>query len=73
MKKVVDQEHCLVIEDCNGHVGRGSEAVRRIHGGYGYGEENDEGNWVIDFAVSYDMIIAKTLFQKRPEQLTNHI
>ncbi|XP_066967139.1 uncharacterized protein [Macrobrachium rosenbergii] len=40
--------------DINGHVGRTREGIERVHGGWGVGERNDEGEGVVDCAVSFD-------------------
>jgi len=41
----------------NGHVGRKRRGYERIHGGYGFGEGNEAGERVLDFALSYDIVI----------------
>ena len=51
--------------DLNGHIGTSSEGVEGIHGGFGFGRANAEGQRVLDFAVSFDLAIANTFFRKR--------
>jgi hypothetical protein len=40
-----------------------------VHGGLGYGIRNHEGEDVLSFALSYDMIVTNTLFKKRESHL----
>ena len=44
----------IVGGDLNGHVGISKEAIERIHGGWGVGEKNEEGERVRDFAMAFD-------------------
>ncbi|XP_064078499.1 craniofacial development protein 2-like [Macrobrachium nipponense] len=72
MEKVPADERCLVGGDLNGHVGQNNHVISRIHGGYGYDERNAEGERIVDFAVSKDMVLANTFFTKRQEQLVTY-
>jgi hypothetical protein len=40
-----------------------------VHGGFGYGDRNQEGKDVRDFLIAYDMLVANTLFRKRQSHL----
>ena len=72
IEKVGVEERCIVGGDLNGHVGQNNDVISRIHGGYGYEEGNAEGERIIDFAVSSDMVIANTFFNKRREHLITY-
>ena len=41
-----------------------------VHGGFGYGIRNQEGEDVLSFALAYDMVVANTLFRKRSHLVT---
>ncbi|KAK1696802.1 hypothetical protein QYE76_013499 [Lolium multiflorum] len=41
--------------DLNGHVGTSNTGFERVHGGFGYGIRNQEGEDVMSFALAYDM------------------
>ncbi|XP_068250373.1 uncharacterized protein [Palaemon carinicauda] len=56
MQKLEEHERIIVGADFNGHVGSENEAIGQVHGGYGFGERN-QGESVVDFAVSFDMAI----------------
>ncbi|XP_047107938.1 uncharacterized protein LOC124776823 [Schistocerca piceifrons] len=34
-----------------------------VHGGHGYGEKNDDGQHLLDYAENHDIIITNTLFK----------
>ena len=59
----------IVGGDLNGHVGISREAIERIHGGWGVGEKDEEGERVTDFAMAFDLSIVNTFFEKRPNHL----
>ena len=47
--RVVSSSEKLCIGDLNGHVGTTSAGFKAIHGGFGYGSRNQEGEEVLDF------------------------
>ncbi|XP_063584628.1 craniofacial development protein 2-like [Penaeus indicus] len=71
-EKVAEDERYVIGGDLNGHVGRGSDVISRVHGGMCYGEGNEDGERVIDFAISNDMVISNTIFTKRQEYLITY-
>ena len=50
--------------DLNGHVG-----FEVVHGSFGYGSRNQEGEEVLDFAIAFDLMITNTFFHKRQSHL----
>lgn len=72
MEKVESDEKCIVNGDMNGHIVRGSNVLSRIHGGYHFGDANEEGERVMDFALSNDLIICNTILKKRAEHLITY-
>ena len=58
-------ERVVLGGDLNGHVGRERAVIERVHGGWGMGEMNEEGERIIDFALAFDLAICNTFFQKR--------
>ena len=53
-------------------MGREGNGYREVNGGYGFGEINNKGKSILDFAMIYELIITDTRFKKRDEHL-NHI
>ena len=64
MQEILIEEKISIGGDFNGHVGNSRSGFENVHGGYGFGDRNDTGNSILDFAVSYDMILANTWFRK---------
>jgi hypothetical protein len=55
----------LFIGDLNGYVGSTKVDFDGVHGGFGYGSRNQVGEGILNFALTYDLIVANTLFRKR--------
>ena len=69
LETVTRQAETVIIGgDLNGHVGmsgRGSTS----HGNIGLGERNEEGDRVVEFANTFDLVIANMWFTKTRNQL----
>ena len=69
MKEVlsaINANECLVVcGDMNAHVGVGKDGFEDVHGGYGFGVHNMEGEMLLEFADAMDLTIANTWFKKR--------
>jgi hypothetical protein len=59
----------LFIGDLNRHVGSTRVGFDGVHGGFGYGSRNQEGEGILNFTLVYDLIIVNTLFRKRLSHL----
>ena len=59
----------MVCGDMNGHVGATVDGFEGIHGGYGYGVRNTEGEMLLEFADAMDLVIANTWFKKVDQKL----
>ena len=40
-----------------------------VHGGYGFGDRNEAGKSILDFALASDLVVANTMYKKREEHL----
>ncbi|XP_051212163.2 uncharacterized protein [Lolium perenne] len=69
VRRVPIGEKLFIGGDLNGHVGTSNTGFERVHGGFGYGIRNQEGEDILSFALAYDMIVANTLFRKRESHL----
>jgi len=65
-------EKVIIRGDLNGHVSREGNGYREVHGGYGFGEINNEIKSILDFAMTYGLIITNTRFKKRDEHLITY-
>lgn len=41
----------------------------RLHGWCGFGDRNETGEGILDFAIVFELIVTKTFFKKRKEHL----
>jgi Endonuclease-reverse transcriptase len=62
-------EKLFIGGDFNGHVGTIRGGFERVHGGFGYGEQNQEGEDILNFAIAYDLMITNTFFRKKKSHL----
>jgi hypothetical protein len=62
-------EKLFIGGDLNGHVGSTRVGFNGVHGGFGYGSRNQEGEGILNFALAYDLIVANTIFRKRVSHL----
>jgi hypothetical protein len=58
-------EKLFIGGDLNGYIGSTRVGFEGVHGGFGYGSRNQEGEGILNFALAYDLIVANTLFRKR--------
>ena len=70
VRNVHSSEKLFIGGDFNGHVGSSSGGFERVHGGFGFGSRNQEGEDILNFALSFDLMIANTFFRKRQPHLT---
>ena len=69
LSAVAADERLLVCGDLNGHVGAGVDGFEGVHGGYGYGTRNVEGEMLLEFADAMDLAVANTWFKKAEQKL----
>ena len=69
MSKVKDQEFLIPCGDWNGHIGQMAEGFEGVHGGKAYGERNLEGDRLLEFVSSFDLVITNSFFCKRKSHL----
>ena len=65
-------EKLFIGGDLNGHVGTTREGFEKVHGGFGYGNRNQEGEEILNFAIAYDLMLANTFFRKRHSHLVTY-
>lgn len=54
-------EKLIIGEDLNAHIGR-------VHGGWGMGERNKDGERVLNYTQSFNLVIYNTFFKKSESQ-----
>lgn len=66
MVTLIETEERLVIGgDLNGHTGCSRDNISKIHGRHGMGEMNEEGELIVDFALSFDLAINNIFFTSK--------
>ncbi|KAL6548523.1 hypothetical protein OROGR_008944 [Orobanche gracilis] len=65
-------EKLIIGGDLNGHVGVSRDGFESVHGGFGFGDRNEAGNGILDFALGYDLGIMNTWFEKRDSHLVTY-
>ncbi|KAM1491938.1 hypothetical protein ACFX10_023920 [Malus domestica] len=70
---IAQTEKLFIGGDLNGHVGRETAGnYGGFHGGHGFGERNEDGEDILDFAMTYDLFLANTFFKKREEHVITY-
>ena len=64
MQEIPIREKLIIRGDLNGHVRTSRYGFDSVNGGFGFGERNEPGYSILDFALSYDFIL-NTWFRKR--------
>ncbi|EYB87750.1 hypothetical protein Y032_0258g461 [Ancylostoma ceylanicum] len=67
-EEVPPEDTIIVAGDLNGHVGATKDG-NRCHGGFGYGTRNSDGERILEYADSHDLVLVNTKFRKRPSHL----
>jgi hypothetical protein len=73
VRVVPSSEKLFIGGDLNGHVGTVRGGFERVHGGFGYGERNQEREDILNFAIAYDLMVANTFFRKKKSHLITFI
>ncbi|EYB89152.1 hypothetical protein Y032_0235g3181 [Ancylostoma ceylanicum] len=64
------EDAVIVAGDLNGHVGA-TKNGHRCHGGFACGTRNEDGERILEYADSHNLVIVNTEFQKRPSQIVS--
>ena len=67
VRPVNRSEKCFIGADLNGNVGEKKDGFERVHGGFGFGRRNEEGEEILHFAQGLDLSIVNTNFKKKEE------
>src|SRR5664279_4742913 len=72
LSTISEVEHLVVCGDMNGHVGKEGNGFEGVHGGYGFGSRNVEGEMLLEFADAMDLVVANTWFKKDGGKLVTY-
>uniref|UniRef100_A0A1S4BZ73 Craniofacial development protein 2-like n=1 Tax=Nicotiana tabacum TaxID=4097 RepID=A0A1S4BZ73_TOBAC len=58
VRSIPHTEKLFIGGDFNGHIGASARGYDSVHDGYGFGDMNEGGNSLLDFARAFDLVIA---------------
>ena len=70
IQEIPRSEKLFIEGDFNGHIGVDAGRYVTAHGGFGFGERNNEGVSMLDFAVAYDLLVVNSFFKKEDHLVT---
>ena len=56
----------------NGHVGAEVDGFEGVHGGYGFGRRNVDGEMLLEFADALDFAVVNTWFKKEVRKMITY-
>ena len=62
----------ILAGDLNGHVGRSCGGYENVHGGFGFGDRNEEGDRILEAAVALELTVCNTWFRKERSKLISY-
>ena len=65
-------ETLVICGDLNGHIGKLANGYEGVHGGYGYGLRNKEGEHILRFAVAHNLVVGNSYFTKKDNHLITY-
>jgi len=69
---VPNEELMMLVGDLNGHVGAISDGYEGVHGGFGYGQRNEEEKMILEIADALELVICNTRFKKETTKLVTY-
>ena len=70
--KVGADETLVTCGDLNGYIGKLANGYDSVHGGYGYGLRNKEGEHILEFVVAHNLIVGNSYFTKKDNHLSTY-
>ncbi|GJS91806.1 retrovirus-related pol polyprotein LINE-1, partial [Tanacetum coccineum] len=62
-------QRLIIGGDLNGHIGAAADGYAGVHGGFGFGDRNEEGCTILEFATAHDLVVANSFFKKSDAHL----
>ena len=67
------RELIVVGGDLNGHVGTNVDGYDGVHGRYGFGERNADGEWILEYCDAMELIVIETCFKRQKNKLATYV
>ncbi|ESN91048.1 hypothetical protein HELRODRAFT_182276 [Helobdella robusta] len=71
-RKTPSLEIPLICGDINGHIGDKANMFHGVHGGFGYGCQNEDSVRILEFAENHELSLLNFYFKKRGEHLITY-
>ena len=71
--RIPASELIVVGGDLNGHVGTNVDGYDGVHGGYGFGERNADGERILEFCDAMELIVRNTCFKRLKNKLPTYV
>ena len=72
IQRIPINEKVFIGDDLNGYVGKDAGQFTQVHGGFGFGTINNEGQSIIEFCLAHNLKIVNTCFEKKEEHLITY-
>ena len=72
IRKVDAAKTLVICGDLNGHIGTLANGYEGVHGGYGYGLRNKEGEHILEFAAAHNLVVGKSYFTNKESHLITY-
>ena len=72
VEEIPVEEKIILAGDLNGHIGERADGYKEVHGGYGYGVRNEEGERILDFALQQKLAVCNSYFKKEMEKFITY-
>ena len=69
VQTIDDLKMLLICGDFNGHIGKATLGYEDIHGGYGFGKRNIDGERILEFTAANNLVVANSKFVKKDNLL----
>ncbi|XP_009789803.2 uncharacterized protein [Nicotiana sylvestris] len=69
VRGILPTEKLFIRKDFSGHIGSSTGDYGEVHGGFGFGNKNEGGTSLLDFARAFELVIVNSMFLKREEHL----
>ena len=70
MSGIDSDERLLICGELNGHVGSEIDGFEGVHGGFGFGKRNVEGEMILETADALNLVVLNTWFKKEKSLVT---
>jgi hypothetical protein len=68
LSKIHKKDIIIITGDWNAKVGSDNTNWKHVMGRYGYGDRNERGERLLDFATTYQLYVCNTKFQQKPQR-----